>query len=174
MVRKNRKETGSALLAAVIIVMIVIGIGGAFLAETAYRHKVISSQIEKDETTLLAESGLEKARRALWRYRVEGIMPWDQLLLVCRWQLSPDRPFGPAGYPSQSGQRRSSSTSRSVLPHVAGSSAGWFGSGLPEVMSPWSLEMPTARVPPRRRCAAVQAPPASRTAHREHWTQPPG
>src|SRR5579859_1762132 len=67
-----RKERGSALLIATIVVVIVLGIGGAFLSESLFRRKAQFILNQGDEAQLICDAALEKVRRALYIYRKNG------------------------------------------------------------------------------------------------------
>lgn len=75
-----RNERGSALLIALIVALIVVGIGGALLADTLARQGGAHRGAQSDEAQMLAESGLERARRALFVYRDQNLHSWDDLL----------------------------------------------------------------------------------------------
>lgn len=73
---------GSALILALVVVLIAAGIGGAFLVDTLTRGAAAHQGVQSDEAQLLAESGLERARLALYRYRDQNLHSWDDLLLA--------------------------------------------------------------------------------------------
>lgn len=75
-----RKEKGSALIVALIIVLIVVGISGAFLVDTTYKSKHAFAARESDEAQMICEAALEKTRRALYVYKTESTYEWDQIL----------------------------------------------------------------------------------------------
>jgi len=86
---RTRGERGSALLITVIIVLIVFGIGGAFIVETLRRSQAQFASLKADETLMTCDAGLEKVRLALYQYRscAEGGGPtpwsWNDILLYC-------------------------------------------------------------------------------------------
>lgn len=68
----SRKERGSALLIATIVVLLVVGIGGAFLSESLSRRNAQFILNQGDEAQLICDAALEKVRRALFLYRKGG------------------------------------------------------------------------------------------------------
>ena len=80
---QGNPRAGSAMISATIVVIMVIGLGGAFLADTVFKARATSNAIEADEVTLLAESALEKTRRALYVYKTTGSWTWDEILAYC-------------------------------------------------------------------------------------------
>lgn len=86
---KPRSDRGVALLLALIVVILIMGIGGAFVVETVFRGKAQYALDEGDETQAIAEAGLEKARRALFIYKRDNkIDPatgwnWNDILIYC-------------------------------------------------------------------------------------------
>ena len=68
----HRKKQGSALLIATVVVVIVLGIGGAFLSESLYRRNAQFILNQGDEAQLICDAALEKVRRALYLYRRNG------------------------------------------------------------------------------------------------------
>src|ERR1041384_512571 len=63
------RERGSALLLAVVITILVVGLGGAFLAETVFRGKHQERLIRADECQIICDAALDLVRLALrdWR-----------------------------------------------------------------------------------------------------------
>lgn len=84
--RKNTRERsrGSALLTSTIIVVLVVGLGGAFLSLTLYRSRAQHSAIMADEAMNVCEAGLEMARRALVEWRNQNGSAWNEMLQYCR------------------------------------------------------------------------------------------
>jgi type II secretory pathway pseudopilin PulG len=84
--RKNARERrrGSALLTSTIIVVLVVGLGGAFLSLTLSRSRAQHSAILADEAMTVCEAGLEMARRALVEWRNRDASAWNELLQYCR------------------------------------------------------------------------------------------
>lgn len=78
------RSRGSALITATIIVVLVVGLGGAFLSLTLFRSKAQHSAIMADEAMLVCEAGLEMARRALVEWRNQNRSAWNELLDYCR------------------------------------------------------------------------------------------
>jgi hypothetical protein len=76
----RRGEQGSAMIIALVIVIIAVGIGGAFLADTVFRSKMASASVESDEAQMVCDAALEKVRRALWVYKTDNTYPWDNIL----------------------------------------------------------------------------------------------
>jgi len=81
---QRRGDKGSALLLATIIVMIAIGIGGAFLAETVFRSKAQGRAMRSDEALMICDAAVEKARRALAVYQNNGTWTWNEILTYCQ------------------------------------------------------------------------------------------
>ncbi len=79
MIRPVRTR-GSALLIAVILVMLALGLGAAFLSETVFRSKTQSAAHRADEALMICDAALEKARRALYQYRFANTWSWDDIL----------------------------------------------------------------------------------------------
>lgn len=87
-------ERGSAVVLAMVIVIIVVGVSGAFLAESLIRSKVQYSANQADEAQMICDAVLEKTRRALWLYRAtEKGAPggntaftwaWNDILQYCQ------------------------------------------------------------------------------------------
>jgi type II secretory pathway pseudopilin PulG len=67
--KKKLAARGSALLIAIIVVVMMLGIGGAFMAETVWRSKAQNSAILADETLMMCDAAGERVRRALFIYR---------------------------------------------------------------------------------------------------------
>lgn len=82
--RTRRNERGSAMLIAIVIVIVVLGIGGAFFAETVFRGKAQHQAMQLDEAQVIADAALERIRRAMWRYRTDGNWSWDEILTYCQ------------------------------------------------------------------------------------------
>ncbi len=75
-----KRNRGSALIVALVVVIIAVGIGGAFLADTVFRTKMQNYAVESDVAQMIVDAALEKVRRALWVYKTNGTYPWDQIL----------------------------------------------------------------------------------------------
>jgi type II secretory pathway pseudopilin PulG len=81
--RLQRKgDRGSALLITIIIVVMVFGIGGAFLVETIYRSRAQFSAMEADDALMTCDAALEKVRLALYQYRFSAENPSDPSALT--------------------------------------------------------------------------------------------
>jgi hypothetical protein len=80
----RRGSRGSALLTSTIIVVLVVGLGGAFLSLTLHRSRAQHSAILADEAMTVCEAGLEMARRALVEWRNRDASAWNELLQYCR------------------------------------------------------------------------------------------
>ncbi len=83
MMTQRRKERGSALLLSIVVVIMVLGIGGAFLAESIFRGKGQYASIEAEEALLMCDAGMEKARRALYVHRSTNTWTWNEILAYC-------------------------------------------------------------------------------------------
>jgi type II secretory pathway pseudopilin PulG len=81
--RNRPLERGTALLLATVVVLLVVGIGGAFLAETLIRGKSQFTSNQEDEALAVCNAALEKVRRALFKYKSAGSWPWDSVLAYC-------------------------------------------------------------------------------------------
>lgn len=79
----RQTEQGSALLIAVIIVIIIGGIGGAFMMETLARGQQQFVSIQMDEAQIICDAAIEKARRDLWYYRDKNLWAWNDILTYC-------------------------------------------------------------------------------------------
>lgn len=71
---------GSALVLALVIVLIIAGLAGALLTATVFQSKASTASIQNDEAQIACDAALEKVRRALWIYKTDGTYPWDQIL----------------------------------------------------------------------------------------------
>ncbi len=79
----RRGEQGSALMIAIIIVIIVGGIGGAFMVETLARGNQQFVSMQMDEAQIICDAAIEKARRDLWYYKNYGTWTWNDILTYC-------------------------------------------------------------------------------------------
>ena len=82
MKRRNRRR-GTALLAAVVVTIVAVGVGAAFLTETASYHRFAMASDETDEAQVLCDAALEKARLAMWKYGHEKGWSWSDVLKYC-------------------------------------------------------------------------------------------
>jgi hypothetical protein len=86
----KHKEAGSALLTATVITVMVIGIGGAFLADTYNRGTMQHNSIQADRARIICDAGLERARRALWKNRDDNLndsttgWKWNDIFQYCQ------------------------------------------------------------------------------------------
>jgi hypothetical protein len=71
--KKTLKRTGSALLLAVIIVVLIAGLGGAFLAVTTARSKTQYRMTESNEAQQICDAGIEMARAAMLQWRGQDV-----------------------------------------------------------------------------------------------------
>ncbi len=62
---RTRNESGSALIIATVVVMVVVGMSAALLSDTVFKARATENAVEADEDMLLCEAALEKTRRAL-------------------------------------------------------------------------------------------------------------
>jgi len=88
MTTARRGQHGSAMILTLVIILMVVGVSGAFLAVTAYRGKAQFASIQADEAQVICDSALDKVRRALWRYRTDQLegkttWEWDNILRYC-------------------------------------------------------------------------------------------
>src|SRR5258706_8783415 len=86
MMMKNTTR-GSALLIATIVVVLIAGIGGAFLAESLIHSREQRNGVDADEALTMCDAGMERARQALDYYRgyqnSGSLWTWDQILTYC-------------------------------------------------------------------------------------------
>lgn len=85
--KMRRATRGSALLLSVIIVILAVGIGGAFMAQGLVHSREQQTVIEADEALAMCDAGMERARQALDVYRGVNGNPqywaWDGILTYC-------------------------------------------------------------------------------------------
>ena len=81
--QKQQENRGSALLIALVIIVIIAGVGGAFLLEATYRFKRNESAIESDEVQVACDANLERVRFALYIYRRDDTWDWNDILAYC-------------------------------------------------------------------------------------------
>jgi hypothetical protein len=67
--KRSKASRGSALMIALVIVIITAGIGGAFLSQALIHSNEQNWSIEGDEATVMCDAGMERARQALGVYR---------------------------------------------------------------------------------------------------------
>lgn len=83
----NRSTRGSALIISLVIVVLVAGIGGAFLADSLRHSKDQRNTIDADEAMTMCDAGMERARQALDYYRgyqnAGTLWTWNQILTYC-------------------------------------------------------------------------------------------
>lgn len=83
----QRRNRGSALLISLVIVVLVAGIGGAFLVDSLSHSKRHSQGVDMDEAMTMCDAGMERARQALDFYRgyqnTGTKWTWDQILTYC-------------------------------------------------------------------------------------------
>lgn len=80
----RERSRGSALLTSTIIVVLVVGLGGAFLSLTVFRSRAQSAALLADEAMLVCEAGLEMSRRAILEWRNANGNAWNEILTYCR------------------------------------------------------------------------------------------
>lgn len=73
-------ERGSALMLTVIVVIILVGISGAMLSETMFRSTTQHASLASEETQLICDAALERARRSLLVYRNANQDAWGEIL----------------------------------------------------------------------------------------------
>lgn len=76
----GREQRGSALVVAVIIVVIVVGIGAAFLSESLFRSKQGFVEREQNEAQMAADAALDQLRRFMFVYRRNSLWSWNDIL----------------------------------------------------------------------------------------------
>jgi hypothetical protein len=96
--KKNSKRRGSALLIAVVVVVLVAGLSGAFLTLTVRNSDLHFKQNQGDDAQQICDAGIEMARAALLKWRNlddnEVIPPevaknpacysWNKIFLHCQ------------------------------------------------------------------------------------------
>jgi type II secretory pathway pseudopilin PulG len=79
--RKN--ERGVALLVALVVVIMVMGIGLAFMGESIFRSKSAHQERELDDGLRIADAAIEQARRFMFLYKANNTWSWDNILTYC-------------------------------------------------------------------------------------------
>jgi hypothetical protein len=93
--KKSRATKGSALLLAVIVVLLAAGVGGSFLIVNLTNARTQQTISDQDELMAMCDAGVERAKQALDIYR--GYIPsptyvapagaktwtWDEILTYC-------------------------------------------------------------------------------------------
>lgn len=67
--KRLRRERGSAMVVAIIITIVVVGLGGAFLTQTVYYGKQQKSLMRADEAQIICDAGLEMTRLCIKEWR---------------------------------------------------------------------------------------------------------
>src|ERR1041384_3789134 len=67
--KKNRATQGSALLLAVIVVLLAAGLGGSFLIVNISNSRTQQNMSDQDELMVMCDAGVERAKQALDMYR---------------------------------------------------------------------------------------------------------
>ncbi|MBI4566378.1 MAG: hypothetical protein HY716_16970 [Planctomycetes bacterium] len=79
-----KRERGSAMIIAVVMVLVLAATAVALVTEVAFNYKHTKEARDYDEATIICKAGLERARRALFTYRATP--SWDPALaLVGSW-----------------------------------------------------------------------------------------
>lgn len=81
---RRSSEAGVAMVVALIVAMLVIALGSAYMYETVFRTKAADNARELDEGMMIAESGLERTRRAVVEYIGTDTSVWADILTVSR------------------------------------------------------------------------------------------
>lgn len=76
-------KRGSALLISLILVVIVAGIGGAFLTQALLHSGEQKWTIEADEALTMCDAGMERARHALGLYKGKNLWAWNEIVDYC-------------------------------------------------------------------------------------------
>jgi hypothetical protein len=95
--KKNSKRRGSALLIAVVVVILIAGLSGAFLTLTVRNSDLHFKQNQGDDAQQICDAGIEMARAALlkWRNADKDTLPpgpaldpacyaWNKIFLHCQ------------------------------------------------------------------------------------------
>src|SRR5437870_3510563 len=69
MMMKRRADQGSALLIALVVVILAGGIGGAFVAESLFHANAQKTTTDQDELMVMCDAGMERAKQAMDLYR---------------------------------------------------------------------------------------------------------
>src|SRR5215467_4854288 len=78
---RERSRRGSALILAVVVTIITLGIGGAFLSLTLSQGKSQFQIHQVEDAQQICDAGLETARWALTYFRRHaGTWSWDEIL----------------------------------------------------------------------------------------------
>lgn len=77
--RRNRE--GSAILIALVVVMMVVALGGAYLGMNVTNAQTASAARAIDQAQHITDAALDQARRFLFVYRDRGTWPWNEILL---------------------------------------------------------------------------------------------
>ncbi len=139
---RHRHDRGSALLIATIIVLIALGIGGAFLSETVFRSKAQGSAHRADEALMICDAAVEKARRALCVYQNNGTWVWNQVFTYCQ-NISTDAATIKADFKSRLGTSQFTSYQSSLAQGSSGLNTS-NEAPLPSVKTYPSASDPTA------------------------------
>jgi hypothetical protein len=81
-------QRGSALIVSVTLTVLMVGVAGAFLAESVFRAKAQGRAIESDEVQVMCDAALERARLALLHARNRDGGAWNPILENCQSGLS--------------------------------------------------------------------------------------
>ncbi|MBI2930170.1 MAG: hypothetical protein HYY16_00845 [Planctomycetes bacterium] len=71
----RRNERGSAMVMALVVILVLAAMAATLLTEVAFRQRTTHESHENDEAMIIARTGLERARRALYLYRADRT--WD-------------------------------------------------------------------------------------------------
>ena len=82
--RPKRARNGSALLMALVVVMMVVALGGAYLAMSVGGAKSASASRNVDQAQHITDAALDQAKRFLFVYRDLGTWSWDDILTYNR------------------------------------------------------------------------------------------
>lgn len=74
------KRNGSALLVAVLVVILVMGLGLAFMGESIFRTRQEMTERSLDTGLRMCDAAVEQARRFLHLYRNDNSWPWPDIL----------------------------------------------------------------------------------------------
>jgi hypothetical protein len=80
---KPRKNKGVAMLAAIVVVVIVMGLGLAFMGESIFRSRSELTERHHDDGLRMCDAAIEQARRFLFLYKQNNTWAWDDILQYC-------------------------------------------------------------------------------------------
>jgi hypothetical protein len=77
--RRNNK--GVAMMAAIVVVVMVMGLGLAFMGESIFRTRSEMSERHMDDGQRMCDTAVEQARRFLFLYKWNNTWSWNEILV---------------------------------------------------------------------------------------------